>query len=203
MSRLIAILVLNLVFSITAIAAEPLAALYQDPDPAASALHAPPGMHGRLRQMLNASIRKNPKNSVALAHRAFMFGQSGDLVLANRDYDAALKWAPPGSEHERHVLWSRGWTEYNLGDYAGTLRDWQHAEQLHGGRPFWISYSYALVYWTLNEKKLALAWFDVAVVSEPPWGTPDGFAKKIDHWQPNQQEQMRALFDAWSKQHKV
>ena len=47
--------------------------LYRDDDPAASYLGIPPGGRQAVRQALNAAIRKNPHNSVALSHRAYLF----------------------------------------------------------------------------------------------------------------------------------
>jgi hypothetical protein len=45
--------------------------VYQDRDPAASYLVTPPGGRARFKAMIEASLRKNPKNSVALTHRAY------------------------------------------------------------------------------------------------------------------------------------
>lgn len=200
MKKPILALFLNGLFLAMAHAAEPAAALYKGDDPAASYLHPHPGMRSQFRKRVNAAIQKNPKNSVALSHRAYLFLDSGDMVRAKRDFDAALNWAPPGGVYERHVLWSRGWAEYDLGDYASTLRDWQRAEQLHGGRPYWVTYSYALVYWTLDDRQLALDWFGAAVASIPEWGTDEGFSEKVRHWRPAPRGRMQDLFEAWKSQ---
>ncbi|MCL1633377.1 tetratricopeptide repeat protein [Luteimonas sp. SX5] len=170
---------------------------YIDEDAAASHMKAPPGGRAQMRQAINAAIQKNPRNATALAHRAYFFLESGDLARAKRDFDAAMAAAEPGSGFERNVLWSRGWAEYDLGDYAAALADWQRTVALHGGKPFWAAYSFALLYWTAGQQDTALAWYDAAVLSNPQWGNENGFIARTKYWAPPQRGQMRALFDAW------
>ena len=170
---------------------------YADPDPAASYMSIPPGRRAAFRKMVNAAIQKNPRNSVALSHRAYLFAESGDPVRAKRDFDAALESAGQDDVYKRHVLWSRGWVNYDLGSTDLALEDWGKAEQLHGGYPYWVPYTYALAYWTMGAKPLALQWFDVTVRAMPEWGQDAGFEQKIKHWRPQQQTQMRALFAEW------
>ncbi|RYZ72165.1 MAG: tetratricopeptide repeat protein [Lysobacteraceae bacterium] len=181
----------------------PLPGLYADPDPAASALHAQPGQRAGFRQRLEATLRHNPRNSIALSHRAYLFAQAGDLERALRDYDAALQWAGDDPVYRRSVLWSRGWTRYNLGDTGLAMADWNQAGQMHGGRPYWLPYTLALGYWTLGEKALALQWFDAAVQSMPGWGQDAGFADKTRHWRPAQKAAMEGLFAAWKQRQAV
>jgi len=173
--------------------------VYRDSDNAANALVKPPGMRSQFRQAVNAAIQKNPKNATALAHRAYLFLDSGDVVRARRDFDAAIAAAEPGSDMERHVLWSRGWAAYDLADYQAALADWQESASLHGGQPFWVPYTYALLYWTIGQHEAALAWYQTAVDSNEEWGNEAGFAKRTRHWKAPQREAMRALFDAWQQ----
>ena len=44
--------------------------LYQQRDPAASYLVTPPGGRAQFKAVIEASLRKNPRNSAALTHRA-------------------------------------------------------------------------------------------------------------------------------------
>lgn len=171
--------------------------LYNEPDPAAAAIKAPPGMQSKLRAMINATLRKNPRNVPALVHRAYSFLNAGDTERAIRDFDAAAAAVEPASDYERHLLWSRGWANYDMDRYEEALHDWQRAAQLHGGHPFWLPYSYALLYWTMDEKEVALDWFDAAVASTPEWGIAEGMEGRIRHWRPRQQQRMRELFATW------
>ena len=172
---------------------------YLDDDPSASYLSTPPGNRSRFRQLIDASIRKNPRNVSALSHRAYLFMEAGDHARARRDFDAALAAAEPGGPHERHVRWSRGWASYEQADYAATLSDWQRAIELHGGRPFWAPYSLALLYWTTGQADLALQWYDAAVQSDQDWATADGMAHRTRRWSPPQQARMQELFAAWAR----
>lgn len=172
---------------------------YADDDHSARYLPTPPGDRARFRRQINATIQNNPRNTAALAQRAYLFMESGDLKRARRDFDQALAVSEPGGPHERNVLWSRGWASYELEDYAATLDDWQRAIALHGGKPFWASYSLALLYWTTGQPAVALQWYANAVASSPEWGTPDGVERRIRRWAPPQQARMRALFAAWQQ----
>jgi len=181
----------------------PAAALYSDPDPAAVYRPIPPGRRAAYRNMINAAIQKNPRNSVALSHRAYLFAEGDDPVRAKRDFDAALEYAGQDVVFRRNALWSRGWVNYDLGSVDIALADWGRAEQLHGGHPYWVTYTYALACWTMDSRELALQWFDATVRAIPEWGTDSGFEQKIEHWRPHQQTQMRALFAEWRSRHPI
>lgn len=186
-----------------AVGPDPAAALYIDPDPAASYVPIPAGRRAAHRNRINAALQKNHRNSVALSHRAYLFAEGDDPVRAKRDFDAALEYAGVDPVFRRNVLWSRGWVNYDLGSVDVALQDWGMAQQLHGGHPYWISYTYALGYWTMGSRELALQWFDAAVRAIPEWGTDSGFEQRIKHWRPRQQTQMRALFAEWRVRHPI
>jgi len=171
---------------------------YTDADPAAIAWHPGPGNRGKYRERLNREIQKHPRNVVARVQRAYLLDRAGDHARAQRDYDAALEVAAPGGPQHRHILWSRGWSRYDMGDIAGALGDWRESARYHGGRPGWVAYSFALAYWTQGDKPQALAWYDAAVASHAEWGTEAGMTGRTRHWRPEQRERIRALFDAWN-----
>lgn len=177
--------------------------LYADPDNAANAMSPRPGNRAKFRQMVNATLMNNPRNVAALSQRAYMFMEGGDVDRAKRDYDMALIHAEPGSAYERHVLWSRGWANYDLGAYEAAYSDWERAIALHGRRPFWAAYSMALLYWTTGQHDIALQWYDTAVTSNPEWGDADDMAERTKHWTSPQQERVRALFARWSERRPV
>ncbi|MCI4567668.1 tetratricopeptide repeat protein [Lysobacter sp. CFH 32150] len=181
----------------TAWSSEPGHALYDHEDPAAFYLQAPPGGKAGLRKAINASLQRDPRNVAALVQRAYDFKDRGDLPRAVRDFDAALTAAEPGSANERHVLWSRGWVHYDLGDAAAALRDWQRAAELHKGRPRWVTYSYALAYGTMGQMGQAIGWYDAAVAAMPEWGSEAGFAERTKHWRDAQRSELRVVFEAW------
>ena len=172
--------------------------LYADDDPAAKAWQAPPGQKTKFRELLNAELRRHPRNVSARVHRAYLFDRAGDHAQARRDYDAALEAATPGGPEHRRVLWSRGWSRYDMGDVPGALRDWRECVRLHGGRPYWVPYTFALAYWTQGDSAQALAWYSAAAASHEPWGSEAGMSDKTRHWRPEQRERMQALFKAWS-----
>lgn len=170
---------------------------YVDDDNAANYLAKPPGQGALFRRAINSAVQRNPKNATALVHRAHLFVNAGDLKRARRDFDAAIVISEAGSDMERHVLWSRGWAAYDLGEYEAALADWQRAVSLHGGRPKWAPYSFALVYWSAGQHDVAVTWYQAAVDSNAEWGNEAGFAVRTKHWKPQQREVMRTVFDAW------
>lgn len=171
--------------------------VYQDRDPAASYLATPPGGRARFKAAIEASLRKNPKNSAALAHRAYYFNDTGDTQRALRDFDAALAASDAGSVQARHVYWSRGWARYDNGEVAAAIADWREAARLHGGSPHWLPYTLALGYWTMGERDEAFRWFDIAMASHAAFATDEGIREKISKWDERQQENMMALHQAW------
>ncbi len=177
--------------------------LYRDDDPAASYLRIPPGSRQAFRKGINAAIQKNPRNSVALSHRAHLFLEGGDVERAKRDFDAALANAEPGSEYARNTRWSRGWANYDMGDVDAALADWEQAVEWHGGHPHWATYTLALAYWTLGDADTALAWYDAAVAAMPVMRTEAGLEGRIKHWRAPQQLQMRTLYTAWKARQPV
>lgn len=172
--------------------------IHADEDPAAVAWHPPPGQQGRYRGLLNTELQRHPRNVVARVHRAYLLDRAGDHERAQRDYDAALEAATPQGTEHRHILWSRGWSRYDMGDVAGALQDWRECMRLHGGRPHWVPYTFALAYWTQGDSAQALAWYAAAVASNNKWGTEAGMTDRTRHWRPEQRERMQALFKAWN-----
>ena len=170
---------------------------YIQEDRAAVAYSPRPGHRGKFRERLNKELQRHPRNVSARIHRAYLLERAGDHERAQRDYAAALEAAPPQGIEYRHILWSRGWSRYGMGDVAGALEDWRQCALLHGGRPFWVPYTFALAYWTQGDKPQALAWYDAAVASNQAWGTEAGMADKSKRWRPEQRERIKALFYAW------
>jgi len=190
--------------AVTAQAAEPLPprspqGVYRDDDPAAGAMRPPSGNPFDYRRYLDAVIRQSPDNVAALVARAYLLRNAGQLERAQRDLERAAAAARPGSPQERHLLWSRGWAGYDLGDHRAAFDDWDRAIAAHGGRPFWAPYSMALLYWTTGDRDTAMAWYDAAVASNPDWGTDTGFEARTDAWRPQQRERMREAFALWKQ----
>lgn len=193
------LVVLVCFFALPAQAALPEAEVYIDPDLSAAAYHAKPGRKGELRKTFDKRIQKNPRDVIALSHRAYLFVRSGEFDLARRDFERALEVSKYGDPKYRQVLWAYGWALYDMQDIEGALSRWQLNEKMHGGRPFWAPYTYALAYWTLRDRETALAWFSTAVRSEPTLATAEGLKERMRVWRPEQKKEMQDLFVAWSE----
>ena len=171
---------------------------YVDQDPAAMAFHPGPGRFADYRRFIDAHLRKNPRNVNALAQRAYIHYATGYLEHGERDYARALEFAADDPALQRRVLWSWAWSLWIAEQPQAALQRWQQAERQHGGHPFWVPYTYALAYWQLGQKELALAYYAAAVRSDARWGSAAGFAEKTDHWRESEQAIGRELFAAWT-----
>jgi tetratricopeptide (TPR) repeat protein len=179
-------------------AAVPAGQVYRDEDPSAMAIHAPPGRGAAFRTRLNTILAHNPDDVGALSHRAYLFLRAGDEARANRDFERALTASTYGSTAHRQVLWGYGWALYDMGKIDDALRIWQTCADLHGGRPHWVPYTFALAYWSKGDRASALAWYDVAVESFPKRGDPVDVVELTSRWRPEQRETMASLFAAWT-----
>lgn len=178
---------------------QPLAGVaYADPDEAARAAHAQPGMNGRMRESLNRTIRQNPRNLAALIQRAYLFHASGDLEEGDRDFLRALELGRDEPLVQRRALWSLGWSALNRDQAPDAIEYWRLSIALHGGRPFWQPYTLAVAYWQLGDRETALAWYAAAAFSNPDWRTAEGVASRGTHWRDKERAAANALFAEWS-----
>lgn len=164
-------------------------AIYADPDPAAMV---------RAAAIPGQKIDYTPANAVSIASRAYMILRAGQTERARKEINLALKLAEDREDY-RHVLWSAGWAFYDMGQVDDALMFWQASVRRHGGHPFWAAYTYALGYWTRGDKPTALAWYGVAVRSNPQWAERTGFETRTRAWRPQQRERMHALYRAWKR----
>jgi tetratricopeptide (TPR) repeat protein len=173
---------------------------YTDGDPAAIAWHPGPGQNARFRRDLNTTIRANPRDTNALLHRAFLFHASGDIEEGDRDFLRVLELTRENDPvRHRRALWSLGWSAYGRGQAGEAIAFWQRAAELHGGHPYWYSYTIAVGAWTLGDQAAALAWYEMAVRSNPEWGSDAGLRERTRRWREPERLAVEALFKAWSQ----
>jgi tetratricopeptide (TPR) repeat protein len=171
---------------------------YVDQDAAAIAFHPGPGRFANYRRAIDAHLRENPRNVTALAQRAYIHYATGYLEHGERDYSRALELASDDPVLQRRVLWSWGWSLWIAEQPQAALQQWQRAEKQHGGRPFWVPYTYALAYWQLEQRDLAVAFYAAAVRSDARWGSEAGFQEKTEHWRDSERAIGRELLAAWT-----
>lgn len=170
---------------------------YADKDSAAFATGPRQGDKAAWRRHLNQVIQKYPKDVVALTGRGYVRTLAGDFEGANEDYLRGLALSDPKAANYRHILWSLGWSHFNLGNDVTALDFWSLAERQHGGYPYWVPYTVALSYWRLGKKDVALAYYDLAVKNNVDWGTEDGVHKMTRHWKPVEKKLHAQLFSEY------
>jgi tetratricopeptide (TPR) repeat protein len=191
----LALLLMNAAAAYAAnVVALPAAALYRDADVATSA-------SASSETALDALIAQEPGNIAALAQRGRLRMREGRMEDGQSDFDAAIALADADSSDARLVLWTYGWAQLEAGNLPDALHNWQEAERLHGGHPFWVSYSFATVLWLMDEQELAVAYYDAAVRSYPKqWGNADAVARSTLDWQPLPRAAIADVFAAWQSQ---
>jgi tetratricopeptide (TPR) repeat protein len=170
---------------------------YADKDPAALSSGPRQGDKAAWRRHLNEVIQRNPKDIVALTSRGYLRTLAADFEGANEDYLRAFALADPKTPNYRHILWSLGWSHFNLGDDLAALDFWRQAEVQHGGSPYWVPYTVALSYWRLGKKDIALAYYDLAVKNNADWGAKGGVHKMTHHWKPLEKKLHAELFSEY------
>ena len=144
---------------------------------------------------LDARISARPNDVSLLTARAFLHSRRGEAVSAAALYQRALAL----DKDSGHVLWSWGWSEMNLGRPACALLRWQQA-RVETGIPnaYWVGYSYAIAYWALGERDLAVRWYDAAVLAAPErFATQAALKLSIGHWNAAEREWAPQVFTAW------
>ncbi|WP_293370311.1 hypothetical protein [Nevskia sp.] len=146
---------------------------------------------------LDARITAQPDNVSLLTARAFLHSRRGEANAAAVLYQRALALdQDPG-----HVLWSWGWSELNLGRPDCALARWQQARMKTGiPNAFWVGYSYAIAYWALGERELAVRWYDAAAIAAPQrYASHPALTVGIGHWNDRERALAEQVFTAWEK----
>ncbi len=177
--------------------------IYRDSDSAAQSGRQGPGNKAEWRRKLNGWIMTHPKDAFALSQRAYVRSIAGDFAGCEEDYLRALESADKKTVTYRHVLWSLGWSKFNMGDDKSAIDYWGQAEQHHGGSPYWLPYTVSLAYWHLGEKELALAYYGAAVKSDSAWGSPEKIEQKIHHWKAREKKVHGELFAEYLKRAEI
>lgn len=160
---------------------------YPDEDPAAAVYPSLDPADPAVERALQDALRRDRRNVTAMAQLALLQAWRGPRGRWERDYERAAALAPAGSPEARYVRWSWGWALFAGGDFRGALTQWRAAEQAHGGRPYWVPATYAIVLWAMGERELALQFFAVAAREQPQrWGSAEATAATVARWRPNE-----------------
>jgi hypothetical protein len=174
----------------------PLASHYPDRDSQAQVRVAQLEEDTRFRQ-LQRQAKRGHLSSGGLAALACGYTLRGDVEQAKANLERARTYAGRRTAQLRHVLWSAGWSELNLGNYGAAADAWSESARLHGGQPFWLPYSMAVLAELDGQRDLAVRWYAAAVRSQARWGHAEGVARSTWHWQRKESSAMDRVFNAW------
>lgn len=155
----------------------------------------------RGRAQLQRHLQRKPDDSRAWSASAFLHAQRGDAAAALADLERARGVIVDSPLRERETLWSEGWIRLTLGQVPEARNAWVQALRLHGGRPYWVPYTFAVLAELGGERHTALAWYERAARAMPArWGTRHGMLAHTRHWQASERAAMVALYEAWAAQ---
>lgn len=179
------------------VAPPPAAAVFIDRDSAARVFF--PALEteaGRAR--LERYLRRRPDDPRAWGARAYVHALDGNVDAMRADLERAHGVVDANALATRNTLWSEGWARLHVGQVPEAHAAWTRAMQMHGGQPFWVPYTFALLAELGGERHTAMAWLELAARAMPGrWGTRDAVLASTRHWQDAEREAMLALFDAW------
>lgn len=156
-------------------------------------LHEPAGLDALFRH-----LEKRPGDSRGWTARAYWHAVHGREAEALADLERARSVIDRSVRRTRETLWSEGWIRLLLGHVPEASAAWTEAIRLHGGRPYWAPYSFALLAELGGERHTALAWYQRAAWDYPErWGTRRGVLHHTRHWREPERAPMLALYEAW------
>jgi len=152
-------------------------------------------------QGLNLSIESDPNLASNYVDRGWAYAQLGNESSARKDYAKALA-LKPGSPR---ALWSFGWALFDLGHPAEALTIWKECSAkektifLSDEDLNWTTYTFALAYWSLGQKKLAFDSYTQAAEKIPNhFRSRKALLKYTDFWTAHDRAIISELFDAWA-----
>lgn len=171
--------------------APPAGATFRDPDPAAH-IHFRDLDTTRGIAKLERHLEKQPDDPRGWSASAFRHSLKNDAEAALAELAKARALVGSSERRQRELLWSTGWIHFNLGDYAAASAAWIEAVKTHGGQPWWVPHSFAVLAELAGERETALAWFTLAAQNSPSvWGTRRGTQRYVRSW--NELERAAAL----------
>lgn len=156
-----------------------------------------PGDSGLYLAWADSVVAADPAQFDHRLERAFLRSRQGDHQAAEADFRFLAAREDLNPFQRRRVHWNYGWALLEVDQPVEALRQWQFAEQGHGGRPDWVPLSYALALWRIGEHDRALRFYSAATRTDPRLTSADGLAERVGDWSVLPKETASALFEAW------
>jgi tetratricopeptide (TPR) repeat protein len=145
-------------------------------------------------EVLNQQIAANAEDAQAYSNRAYTLALLGRKAEARADLEKALALKDTGPMHNR-----AGWAYFNMGDYAGAVREFETAAKLSDHRAHYDYYSLVLGYWGTGQTKLALENYQLAVERDPHFGEYKTLDERTSEWTPLERRAIHEIYVLWSK----
>lgn len=172
----------------------------------ASVACAPPAAPGRPpapaaeQTVARVLVSADPETATSLVNRGWDKSRDGERDAAVALYELALK-RPDSNMPAERIQWSYGWAMFNLQDHTCALAHFDAARQAAPEQARWVPQTFAVTYWQMGERDVALRWYDEAAKNEPGcWIDAKAAARCTRHWQRQERRALGELLTAWKRQ---
>ncbi|MEQ1518075.1 MAG: tetratricopeptide repeat protein, partial [Usitatibacteraceae bacterium] len=104
-------------------------------------------------------VTADPESAGSLVSRAWDESLAGNRERTMALYDLALQRADNSWPRGR-IEWSYGWSMFNLREHACALAHFEEARVSDPTFVQWVPYTYAVTWWQLGQRDLAIDWYD-------------------------------------------
>lgn len=172
---------------------------YFDEDPQTTrAVVAVQGSGEAVVDRLAANMQRRKDDVESRAQLARIAMQSGRTELGVQLYEAALGASAGRQRLQRTLVWNYAWDLYRSGDAERALAQWSTLVGGWPGTPSWQPPTFAMVLWTLDRQREAVAWYAAAVRTEPAlWGDVANHARLLPDWSDDERAVLAEVHQAW------
>jgi tetratricopeptide (TPR) repeat protein len=147
-------------------------------------------------------VTAEPESAAALTSRAWERSKVGDRETTVALFDLALLRADDNVPTAR-IQWSYGWAMFNLKEHACALAHFDEARKAAPDDYRWVSYTYAITYWQMGQRDVAIDWYETAAKNEPGcWIDAKAAERCTRHWLRQERRALGELLTAW-KYHRL
>lgn len=140
-----------------------------------------------------------PESATSLVDRAWDKSREDDRAVAVALFELALT-RPDSNMPVDRIHWSYGWAMFNLNDHACALAHFDLARKVAPERVRWVPSTFAVTYWQMGQRDIALRWYDEAARNEPAcWIDARAAERCTRHWLRPERRALGELLTAWKR----
>lgn len=144
-------------------------------------------------------VLADAERATSLVGRAWDKSRKDDRAGAVALFELALT-RPDSNMPVDRIRWSYGWAMFNLNDHACALAHFDLARRAAPEQVRWVPFTFAVTYWQMGARDVALAWYDEAARNEPGcWIDARAAERCTRHWLRPERRALGELLTAWKR----